>query len=141
MTGPIGAVDLLGDDALGTEQASVREDGRAILSNVFVEHDVRLDIAHQPRQRVFRLAPGPPLANERHVPVASLSYTTARSRLAAQIGLNAECRRTANRKRQAAHPNNAFDQDRRFAHALSRMGRTDRAGTVDNPAVRRRRAG
>src|SRR5260370_984497 len=47
--GPIGAVDSLGDYALGTKPAGVREHDRAILSNMFVEQDARRRIAQQSR--------------------------------------------------------------------------------------------
>jgi len=43
----------LGDDALGARLASVCENGRAILGQIFVEQDARLDIAQQSRQGVF----------------------------------------------------------------------------------------
>src|SRR5215470_18966450 len=47
----IGAVDLLGRDALGAKPASVFEDGRAVLGDVFVEQDACPNIAQQTRQR------------------------------------------------------------------------------------------
>jgi hypothetical protein len=50
-TGLIGAIDPLGDNALGAEPASVRKDGGAILFNVSVEQNARLGIAQQPRER------------------------------------------------------------------------------------------
>ena len=40
-TRPIGAVDPLGDDALGAKPASVGENRSAVLRNVFVEHTFR----------------------------------------------------------------------------------------------------
>ena len=41
-TGSVGgAVDLLGDDALGAKPASVGENRSAVLRNVFVEHTFR----------------------------------------------------------------------------------------------------
>jgi hypothetical protein len=50
-TGSLGAVDLLGDDPLGTKPASVLEHRRAIPGDMFVEHDARLGVAQQSRQR------------------------------------------------------------------------------------------
>jgi hypothetical protein len=41
-TGSIGAVHPLGDDALSAKSASVRENDRTILSDVFVEQDAHL---------------------------------------------------------------------------------------------------
>jgi hypothetical protein len=50
-TRAIGAVDLLGHDALDTKPTSMLEDGRAISGDVFIEQDANLGIAQQPRQR------------------------------------------------------------------------------------------
>src|SRR5215831_14946928 len=47
----ISAVDLLGDDALDAKPASVRERGRTVLCEVFVEQDARIDVAQQSRHR------------------------------------------------------------------------------------------
>ena len=48
--GSIGAINLLGNDSLGTQPASVLEHGRAIPGNVFVEQDVSVGTAQQTRQ-------------------------------------------------------------------------------------------
>src|SRR5215468_11160708 len=44
-TGAIGAVNLLGHDALGTKPAGVREHGRAIPDDMLIQQDARLGIA------------------------------------------------------------------------------------------------
>jgi hypothetical protein len=49
----IRAVDFLGNNALGAKPASVREHGRAILSDVFAEQDASVGVAQQPRQGVL----------------------------------------------------------------------------------------
>jgi hypothetical protein len=49
--GPIDAIDPLGHDALGANPAIVRECGKPILDNVFVQQDACLNIAQQVRQR------------------------------------------------------------------------------------------
>src|SRR5215831_11887573 len=49
----IGAIHPLGDNALGFKPAGVREHGRAVLGNVFVEQDASLSTAQQLRQRGF----------------------------------------------------------------------------------------
>jgi len=50
-TRPIGAVDPLGDDALGAKPASMSEHGRTVLGNVFIEQDASLDTPQQACQR------------------------------------------------------------------------------------------
>jgi hypothetical protein len=52
-TRAIGAVDLLGHDALGAKPTSVLEHRRTIPADVFVEQDGSLSIAQQPRQCCF----------------------------------------------------------------------------------------
>ncbi len=49
--GPVGAVYPLRHDALGAEPAGVREHGRTILGDVFIEQDAGLGPAQQARQR------------------------------------------------------------------------------------------
>jgi hypothetical protein len=49
--GTVGAIDLLRNDALGTELARMGEYGSPIVGNVFVKQDASLGIAQQPRQR------------------------------------------------------------------------------------------
>jgi hypothetical protein len=49
--GSIGAIDLLRHDALGAEPASVSEDDRAVLDDVFIEQDAGLGVRQQPCQR------------------------------------------------------------------------------------------
>jgi hypothetical protein len=49
--GPVGAVRLLGNDALGAKSARIGEHGRPIFGDVLVEQDAGLGIAQQPRQR------------------------------------------------------------------------------------------
>ena len=52
-------VDLLGHDALGAKPASVCEDGRAVLRDMFVEYDASLAVAQQPSQRGLALKKRP----------------------------------------------------------------------------------
>jgi len=47
----MGTIDFLRHDALCAQSASVREDDRVVLGDVFVEQDASLGIAQQPRQR------------------------------------------------------------------------------------------
>ena len=51
----LGAIDLLRHDALGTKPASVCRDGRAVLSDVFVQQDAWLAVAQQSRERGLAL--------------------------------------------------------------------------------------
>ncbi len=44
---PIGAIDLLRNDASAPSQQGVREDDCAILGNVFIEQDAGLGLAHR----------------------------------------------------------------------------------------------
>jgi hypothetical protein len=50
---PISTIHLLRDDAFGAKPTSVRKDGSAVFSNVFVEKDAGRTIAQEPRQRSF----------------------------------------------------------------------------------------
>jgi hypothetical protein len=52
--GPVGAVRLLGNDALGAKSARIGEHGRPIFGDVLVEQDAGLGIAQQPRQAALR---------------------------------------------------------------------------------------
>src|SRR5262249_56844894 len=49
--GSIGAVNLLGRNAPGAKPASMREHGKAVFGDVFIEQDASLDISQQPHQR------------------------------------------------------------------------------------------
>jgi hypothetical protein len=51
--GPVGAFDPLRNDALRPNAASVRKDGWAIYSGVFINQDARFGLAQQARQRGF----------------------------------------------------------------------------------------